>query len=245
MQPVICGISERNYRHTLAKLGKPVDNTEWSAAPHWAGAILLFQQNSYNFTAALLQPPKFDENALEAANYGAIGAIIGHEVSHFVDTLGAEYEADGRFRRWWNAADMSQYQASTDALVKQFESYQPIPAMPDVKIDGKRTLVENLADLGGLSAAFDAHRAQLALTQRATDKEFIRQQDRQFFIGYARSWRSTMTEAALTKYLANDSHAPEKYRIATVRNIDAWYEAFDVLPGQQLYLEPTARLRIW
>lgn len=238
-------VAERNYRYTLAKLGKPVDKTEWTAAPQWAGAILLFQQNSYNFTAALLQAPKFDATASEAANYGAIGAIIGHEVSHFVDTLGAEYEADGKFRRWWTANDLLQYQTSTAALVKQFESYQPLLAKPDARIDGKRTLVENLADLGGLSAAFDAHRAQLALTQRATDKEFIRQQDRQFFIGYARSWRSTMTEAALTKYLANDSHAPEKYRIATVRNIDAWYEAFDVLPGQQLYLEPTARLRIW
>ncbi len=238
-------VAERNYRHTLTKLGKPVDKTQWTAAPQWAGAILLFQQNSYNFTAALLQAPKFDATTSEAANYGAIGAIIGHEVSHFVDTLGAEYEADGRFRRWWTANDLLQYQTLTEALVKQFESYQPLVTKPDARIDGKRTLVENLADLGGLSAAFDAHRAQLASTQRANDKEFIRQQDRQFFIGYARSWRSTMTEAALTKYLANDSHAPENYRIATVRNIDAWYEAFDVQPGQQLYLEPKARLRIW
>ncbi len=238
-------ISDRNYRHTLAKLGKPVDKTEWSVAPQWAGAVLLFQQNSYNFTAALLQAPKFDPSASEAANYGAIGSIIGHEVSHFVDTLGAEYEADGRFRRWWTPVDMSQYQASTDALVNQFASYRPIPVSPDAVIDGKRTLVENLADLGGLSAAFDAHRAHLVATQLANDKEYIRQQDRQFFIGYARSWRSTMTEAALRKYLANDSHAPENYRIATVRNIDAWYDAFDVQPGQQLYLEAKARLRIW
>jgi putative endopeptidase len=241
-------IAERNYRHTLAKLGKPVDKTEWSVAPQWVGAILLFQQNSYNFTAALLQAPKFDPTASEASNYGAIGSIIGHEVSHFVDTLGADYEADGRFRRWWTAADMSQYQALTEALIKQFASYRPLPTvpnMPDAIIDGKRTLVENLADLGGLSAAFDAHRAHLASTQRANDKEYLRQQDRQFFIGYARSWRSTMTEAALRKYLANDSHAPENYRIATVRNIDAWYDAFDVQPSHQLYLEPKVRLRIW
>jgi putative endopeptidase len=233
-------LSEFQYRNTVAKLGKPVDKTEWSIPPQRAGAVLLFQQNSYNFAAALLQLTKFDPTASDAANYGAIGAIVGHEVSHLVDTLGAEYEADGRFRRWWTAEDMSQYQALTEPLIKQVVSYQPLP---DMAINGKVTLVENLADLGGLAAAFDAYRSTLGA--KANDKEYMRQQDRQFFLGFARSWRSKMTEAALRKYLANDNHAPENYRIAIVRNIDAWYDAFDVQPGQKFYLEPKARVRIW
>jgi putative endopeptidase len=233
-------ISEFQYRHTVAKLGKPVDKTEWSIAPQRAGAVLLFQQNSYNFAAALLQSTKFDPTASDAANYGAIGAIVGHEVSHLVDSLGAEYEADGRFRRWWAPEDMSQYEALTEPLIKQVASYRPLP---DMTINGKVTLVENLADLGGLAAAFDAYRSTLGA--KANDKEYVRQQDRQFFLGFARSWRSKMTEPALRKYLANDNHAPENYRIAIVRNIDAWYDAFDVQPGHKFYLEPKARVRIW
>jgi putative endopeptidase len=233
-------LSEFHYRQTLAKLGKRVDKTEWSIPPQRAGAVLLFQQNSYNFAAALLQLTKFDPSASDAANYGAIGAIVGHEVSHFIDTLGAEYEADGRFRRWWTAEDMSQYEALTEPLIKQVASYRPVA---DAAINGKVTLVENLADLGGLAAAFDAYRATLGA--KTNDKEYVRQQDRQFFLGFARSWRGKMTVAALRKYLANDNHAPENYRIAIVRNIDAWYDAFDVQPGQKFYLEPKARVRIW
>jgi putative endopeptidase len=233
-------LGEFQYRNTVAKLGKRVDQTEWGIPPQRAGAVLLFQQNSYNFAAALLQLTKFDPTASDAANYGAIGAIVGHEVSHFVDTLGAEYEADGRFRQWWTAEDISQYEAITEPLVKQVASYRPLP---DTAINGKVTLVENLADLGGLAAAFDAHRSTLGA--KVNDKEYVRQQDRQFFLGFARSWRSKMTEAGLRKYLANDNHAPENYRIAIVRNIDAWYDAFDVQPGQKFYLEPRARVRIW
>ena len=236
-------ITDRQYRQTLARLGKPVDRTEWCIAPQGAGAVLLFQQNSYNFTAALLQSPKFDPAATDAMNYGAIGAIIGHEVSHFVDTLGAEYEVDGRARRWWTAEDISRFETANTPLVNQFSAYRPFP---DKAIDGKLTLSENIADLGGLAAAFDAYRANLGATLggKATDKEYVRQQDRQFFIGFARAWRSKYLEDGLRKQLSND-HAPESYRIATVRNIDAWYDAFDVLPGQRLYLPPTARVRIW
>ncbi|MEO8133138.1 MAG: M13 family metallopeptidase [Betaproteobacteria bacterium] len=237
-------IADRNYRQTLARLGKPVDRTEWCVVPQWVGAILLFQQNSYNFTAALLQAPKFDMGASEAMNYGAIGAIVGHEVSHFVDSLGAEYEAGGRFRRWWTPDDMSRYEAAYVPLVNQFSGYRPLP---DLAINGKLTLTENIADLGGLAAAFDAYRANIGATpgSRTADKEYVRQQDRQFFIGFARSWRSKYREEGLRKQVATNDHAPENYRIATVRNIDAWYDAFDVQPGLRLYLEPAARARIW
>lgn len=233
-------IADRRYRQALARLGKPVDNTEWVVAPQWVGAILLFQQNSYNFTAALLQAPKFDPAASDAMNYGAIGAIVGHEMSHFIDTLGAEYEADGRMRRWWTPADIARYEAAYEPLVTQFSSYRPLPDLP---INAKLTLTENIADLGGLAAAFDAHRASRG--SRAADQAYVRQQDRQFFIGFARSWRSLYREEGLRKQVATNNHAPESYRIATVRNIDAWYDAFDVQPGQRLYLEPAARVRIW
>ena len=233
-------IAERNYRRTISKLGKAVDKTEWSVPPQSPIAVLFFQQNSYNFAAALLQLTKFDPAASDASNYGAIGTIVGHEASHFIDTLGAEYESDGRFRRWWTAHDMSQYEALTLPLIKQIEGYRPLP---DVAINGKTTLVENVADLAGLAAAFDAHR--VALGAKASDKEYVRQRDREFFIGFARSWRSKMTEAALRKHIARGYQPPEIYRIAIVRNIDAWYDAFDVQPGQLLYLDPKARVRVW
>ncbi len=233
-------IADRDYRRALARLGQAVNNTEWFIPPQLPAASLAFHQNAYNFAAALLQVPKFDPAASDAANYGAIGAIIGHELSHFVDTLGADYEADGRLRRWWTAQDMAGYEAATEALVNQYSNYKPVV---DLSVNGKKTLVENLADLGGLAAAFDAYRRTLGNT--VNDKDALRAQDRQFFIAYARSWRSVMTEEGLRKYLMGDSHAPERYRIATVRNIDAWYEAFDVRPAHRLYLEPKARVRVW
>jgi putative endopeptidase len=233
-------VADRNYRQALARLGQSVDRTQWLMAPYAAGAILAFQQNAYNFSAALLQAPKFDAAASDAANYGAIGAIIGHDVTHFVDTLGAEYEADGRNHRWWTPEDSSHYEAATQALVNQFSGYRPFP---DLGVNGKLTLTENLADLGGLAAAFDAYRQTLG--NRIADKQYVRAQDRQFFIGFARGWRSKIREDAQRTQLATNDHAPESFRVDTVRNIDAWYEAFDVLPGQRLYLEPKARVRIW
>ncbi len=233
-------VADRNYRQALARLSQRIDHTDWFIPPQRPGAVLLFHQNSYLFAAALLQPTKFDPTASDAASYGAIGAIVGHDVTHFVDTLGAEYEVDGQMRRWWTPDDVSRFQTSTEALVNQYSSYQPLP---DLAVNGKLTLTENLADLGGLVAAFDAYRRTLG--SRINDKDYVRQQDRQFFIGFARSWRSKMSEEGLRKYLTTDNHAPENYRVAAVRNLDAWYGAFDVLPGQLLYLEPKARVRIW
>ncbi len=233
-------VADRNYRQAIARLGRPVDLTEWRIAPQTVGAVLTFQQNAYNFPAALLQAPKFDAAASDAANYGAIGAIVGHEVSHFIDMLGAEYEVGGRNRRWWTPEDISAYQAAYEPLVNQFSSYHPFP---DLGVNGTLTLTENIADLGGLAAAFDAYRRTLGA--RTADKAYVRQLDRQFFIGFARSWRGTTRDEALRTQLTTNGHAPERYRIATVRNIDAWYDAFDVLPGQQLYLTPGARVRIW
>ena len=233
-------IADRNHRRALARLGRPVDRTEWWISPHRAGAILLFQQNAYEFSAALLQPPRFDASASDAASYGAIGAVIGHDVSHFVDLLGADYDSDGRKRGWWTARDSSRFQALADPLVTQFSAYRPFP---DLGVDGRATRSENIADLAGLAAAFDAYRATLG--DRAADPAYVRQRDREFFIAFAQSWRGRMTEAGLRAYLAGDIHAPERYRVATVRNLDAWYDAFGVEPGQQLYLAPAARVAVW
>ena len=230
----------RTYRHALARLGRPVDRTEWLMMPQMPGAILVFQLNAYDFTAALLQPPKFDSTASEAATYGAIGAIIGHDVTHYVDVLGAEYELDGRAHRWWTQEDSSRFQAVAAPLVDQFSAYHPFP---DLAIDGQRTRTENVADLAGLAAAFDAYRA--TISDRINDQAFVRRQDREFFIAFAQGWRSRLTDSAMRAQVASDPHPPDRYRVAVVRNLDAWYKAFDVQPGQQLYLAPDKRVRIW
>jgi putative endopeptidase len=241
-------IAEWNYGNALGRLGQPVDKRAWWISPHEVIGILLFQQNAYNFPASFLQSPKFDAAASDAANYGAIGAIIGHETSHFVDTLGADYDAEGRKVHWWTVEDMTRFDAAAEPLVKQFSSYRPFP---DLAIDGKLTRTENIADLAGLTAAFEAYRQTLGdkakdkAKDKANDKEYVRSQDRQFFLGFARAWRVKVREDALRTQVASNDHAPESYRIATVRNLDAWYDAFDVRPGQRLYLEPKARVRIW
>ena len=233
-------VADRNYRMALGRLGRPVDRTEWWIAPQRVAAILTFQLNAYNFPAALLQAPKFDPEASDAANYGAIGAIVGHEVSHFIDMLGREWDVENRMRRWWTPEDSAHFQHADDALNNQFSSYKPFP---DAAVNGSSGQTENVADLAGLAAAFDAYRKTLGA--RAADREYVREQDRQFFLGYARSWRSQTNDEGLRTQLATDHHAPDNYRIATVRNLDAWYDAFDVRPGQRLYLAPAERVRVW
>jgi predicted metalloendopeptidase len=232
-------LAEWNHRAALARVGQPVDRRSWWITPQTAGAVLLFSQNAYNFAAALLQPPKYDAGASEAMNYGAIGAIVGHELSHFVDTLGADYEVSGRKFHWWTPADHAGYEAATTPLVQQFSNYS---IASGEHVDGKLALVENVADLAGLSAAFDAYRSTLG--ERMHDAAFVRRQDREFFTGFARAWRSRYGDEALRNQMAGD-HAPERFRIATVRNLDAWYQAFDVAPGQKLYLAPRERARVW
>lgn len=233
-------VSDRAYRNALARLGQPVNLKHWTMPPQMSGAILVFQQNAYTMSAALLEPPKYDHASSDAAAYGSVGALIGHDVIHFIDVLGADYDTEHRMRHWWTAEDMQRYQAIAQPLVDQFAAYQPLPGLP---VNGKLTLTENIADLGGLAAAFDAYRKTLG--SRATDTDYVRAQDREFFLAYAQTQRRKTTEAAIRKQVATDTHAPEDSRAATVRNLDAWYAAFDVRPGQRLYLEPSARVRIW
>jgi putative endopeptidase len=233
-------VSDRAYRNALSLLGRPVDLKYWAMAPQTVGALLVFQQNSYVMSAALLEAPKYDHTSSDAAAYGSAGALIGHDLTHYIDVLGADYDTEHRMQHWWTAEDMQRFQALTQPLVDQFAAYQPLPGLP---VNGKLTLTENIADLGGLAAAFDAYRKTLG--SRITDAAFVREQDREFFIAYAQTQRRKASEAALRKQLATDNHAPEDYRAATVRNLDAWYEAFDVRPSQRLYLEPAARVRVW
>ncbi|MBV9496374.1 MAG: M13 family metallopeptidase [Acidobacteria bacterium] len=232
-------VSERAYRNAVARLDQPVDLQQWGMAPQTVGGLLVFQQNSYVMSAALLEPPKYDGSS-DAAAYGSLGALIGHDLTHYIDTLGADYDTEHRMRHWWTAEDLEHFQTLTQPLVSQFSAYEPFPG---VFIDGKLTLTENIADLGGLAAAFDAYRKTLG--NRATDPDYVRSQDREFFVAYARTQRRKATEAATRKQLATDVHAPEEYRADTVRNLDAWYTAFDVRPSQRLFLEPAKRVRIW
>ncbi|MEO7997423.1 MAG: M13 family metallopeptidase [Gemmatimonadaceae bacterium] len=232
-------IAERNYRQAIARLDMPFNQREWALTSNTVGAVLNFQQNAYLFAAALLQSPKYDSTASDAATYGAIGALIGHDMSHFVDVLGADYEPDGRMHRWWTGGDSLNFEAAADPIVRQFSAYE---ALPGAHVNGLLTRTENVADLAGITAAFEAYRASLGA--KAGDREYVRHNDREFFIAFAQSYGAKVNEVGLRAQLATD-HAPEMYRMNTVRNLDAWYEAFDVMPGQRLYLEPRARVRVW
>jgi endothelin-converting enzyme/putative endopeptidase len=219
----------------LAKLHAKPDRTDWSMPPQLVNAVNLPLQNALNFPAAILQPPFFDPKAPDAVNYGAIGAIIGHEISHSFDDQGSQFDAQGRLRDWWTKEDMEHFKAASHKLVEQYNAYKPYP---DLAVNGQLTLSENLADLAGLEASYDAYRA-------TAGKSASEESDRQFFTGYAQSWRTKAREAAERRGILTDGHAPPQYRTATVRNLDAWYEAFDVQPGQALYLPPDARVRVW
>jgi putative endopeptidase len=192
-------VEERNYRLALSRLGQSIDNHDWLMPPQQAGAILVFQLNAYDFSAALLQSTKFDASVSDAANYGAVGAIIGHDVTHFVDVLGADYTVDGAMTHWWTAQDSTRFHAAAEPLVEQYSSYRPFP---DAGVNGKLTETESVADFKGLTAAFNAYR--LSLGSRVADKDYVRQQDREFFLGFAQAYRDRLSDAAMRKQLDND-----------------------------------------
>jgi len=227
-------------QHQLAKLGKPVDRGEWWMTPQTVNAVNLPLQNAMNFPAAILEAPFFDPKADAAANYGAIGAVIGHEVSHGFDNLGAEFDAQGRLSNWWTPEDAAHFKAATDRLVKQYDAYE---ALPGLHLNGELTLGENIADVAGLAAAHAAYRKSLGGREAPVIDGLTG--DQRFFIAYAQAWRSKLREEALRQRVVADGHSPGRFRAQTVRNLDAWYEAFDPKPGQALYLAPEARVRIW
>ena len=231
---------ETEYRHQRAKLDQAPDRKEWWMTPQTVNAVNLPLQNAMNFPAAILEAPFFDPNADDAANYGAIGAVIGHEVSHGFDNLGAEFDADGRLHNWWTPADAEHFKTAADKLVAQYDAYEPLPGL---HINGRQTLGENIADVSGLQAAFVAYHKSLDGKPAPVIDGLSG--DERFFLAFAQAWRAKQRDAALRAQVIGDGHAPARWRALTVRNIDAWYETFKVKEGAKLYLKPEDRVRIW
>jgi putative endopeptidase len=228
------------YRRNLAKFGKPVDRGEWAMVPQEVNAVNLPIRNALNFPAAILQAPYFDPRNPIAMNLGGTGATIGHEISHSFDDQGAMFNADGALRNWWTPSDLAHFQASGKALAAQYSKYRPFP---DLALNGEQILSENIADIAGLNAAYDAYRLAGGGKEGPAQQGFTG--DQQFFLAFAQSWRETRREAAMRQAIVTDGHAPEEYRADTVRNMDAWYAAFSAKPGEKLYLAPADRVRIW
>ncbi len=228
------------YHRNVAKLGQPVDHDEWAMLPQTINAMNVPLENRLVFPAAILQPPFFDGAADDAINYGAIGAVIGHEISHGFDNAGALFDETGKLHNWWTANDLKQFNAAGDALAAQFSSYEPFPG---VHVNGRLTLGENIADVAGLGTAYDAYRLSLQGKQEQTLEGFT--PDQRFFLGFAQAWRSKAREQALRNSLLTNVHAPGQFRALTVRNLDAWYPAFEVKDGQKLYLAPDKRVKVW
>lgn len=228
------------YARSLRKLGRPIDRAEWVMTPQTVNAVNLPVMNALNFPAAILQRPYFDPKRPMVMDYGSIGAVIGHEISHSFDDSGSLFDATGKLSNWWTPEDLKHFQASANQLVNQYGAYEPLPGL---QINGKQTLGENIADVAGLAAAYDAYRLSLGGQPAPLIDGFTG--DQQFFISYAQSWREKAREPLLRQQILTDGHAPAPQRTCTVRNLDAWYAAFSVAPGQRLYLAPGDRVKVW
>ncbi|WP_066648776.1 MULTISPECIES: M13 family metallopeptidase [Sphingomonas] len=228
------------YARGIAKLGKPIDRTEWFMTPMTINAYANPVMNEIVFPAAILQPPFFDAKADPAVNYGGIGAVIGHEISHHFDDQGRKYDPTGKLTDWWTPADVAAFDKLTAQLVAQYDGYEPLPGQ---KIQGGLTLGENIADLAGLSVALDAYHKSLGGKPAPVIDGMTG--DQRFYLGWAQVWRTKYREPALRSQLLSDPHSPGEYRTATVRNLDPWYAAFKAKPGDKQYLAPEARVRIW
>jgi putative endopeptidase len=230
------------WKLQLSRLGKPVDRQLWDMTPQTVNAYYDPVLNQVTFPAAQLQPPFFDPAADPAVNYGETGATIGHEMGHGFDDEGRQYDASGKLRDWWTAESATRYTAHAQALVKQFDAYEPIPG---VHIKGQLTLGENLGDLGGLEAAYAAYRRYVSRHGEPAVVDGYTG-DQRFFIAYAQSWQGKAREGALRAQLLSNPHSPEEYRVnGIVRNMDEWYRAFGVKPGDKLYLPPEERVHVW
>ena len=208
--------------------------------PQLVNAVNLPAMNALNFPAAILQPPNFDPQRDPVMDYGSIGAVIGHEISHSFDDQGALFDASGHLQNWWTKEDFAHFEAAGQRLAQEFDGYHPFP---DISVNGKQTLSENIADVAGLSVAFDAWRLTLHGQPAPSAQGFSGEQ--LFFLSFAQSWRRKVREEALRRQVVTDGHAPAEYRADTVRNLDPWYAAFGVKSGQKLYLAPAERARVW
>jgi putative endopeptidase len=225
----------------MAKLGKPVDREEWSMTPQTVNAYYDPSMNEIVFPAAILQPPFFDPSADDATNYGAIGAVMGHEISHAFDDQGRLYDGDGNLRDWWTPADATAFKAKTTALVARYNSFSPEPGE---QVNGALTLGENIADLSGLTVAYRAYHDMLGAKTAPVLDGFTG--DQRFFLGFAQIWRSEERPEELHAELLTDPHSPPVFRTnGVVPDVDAFYAAFGVKPGDKLYLPPAQRIHIW
>jgi putative endopeptidase len=232
---------EADRRIEFAKLGKPVDRTEWGMTPQTVNAYYNPLANEIVFPAAILQSPFFDAQADDAVNYGGIGAVIGHEVSHGFDDEGRKFDGDGALRDWWTADDDTKFQQRADQLTDQYSGFSPIPGL---NVNGKLTLGENIGDLSGLAVSYKAYRRSLAGGEAPVLDGFTG--DQRFFIGWAQIWARKYREDELRKRLLTDPHSPSEYRVnGIVRNMPQFDHAYDVKPGDKLYLPPDQMVRIW
>ena len=228
------------FQRNLDKLGKPIDRGEWFMTPMTINAYANPTMNEIVFPAAILQPPFFDPKADPAVNYGGIGAVIGHEISHHFDDQGRKYDVDGKLTDWWTDQDVARFKTFTDRLVAQYDAYEPLPGQ---HVQGALTLGENIADLAGLTVALDAYRLSLGGKKAPVIDGTTGEQ--RFYLGWGQVWRTKYREPILRQLLLSDPHSPGPQRANIVRNLDPWYTAFGARPGQNLYLADEQRVRIW
>ena len=232
------------YERELAKLGSPVDRDEWFMTPQTVNAYYNPGMNEIVFPAAILQPPFFDAEADDAANYGGIGAVIGHEIGHGFDDQGAKYDGDGNLVDWWTDSDRDEFGVRTKALIEQYQAFTPRGLDPSHHVNGAFTVGENIGDLGGLSIALLAYQLSLGGGEAPVIDGLTGVQ--RVFYGWAQVWRTKSRDAEAIRRLATDPHSPPEFRCnGVVRNIDAYYDAFDVSDADELFLDPAARVRIW
>jgi putative endopeptidase len=233
--------AESFYRaRDLGRLRRPVNPIDWPINPQQPGAVIMFSPNAEFFTAGILQPPYFDPDGDPASNYGSAGAAMAHEISHSFDELGNIYDAQGRLGDWWTPDDRTRYHDAGAKLAAQYDAYC---SLPDLCVNGKQVLNENISDLAGLEVAHDAYILSLKQSPDTVIDGLTGEQ--RFFIAFAQRWRKIQSEAGLRRQIQTDTHSPGEYRSDTVRNVDAWYDAFKVLQGDKLYLKPEDRVRIW
>ena len=229
------------YDRNVAKLGNPIDREEWFMTPQTVNAYYNPMLNEVVFPAAYLQPPFFDPGADDAANYGAVGATIGHEISHAFDDAGSQFDGDGNLRNWWTEADHARFEQKTKALVAQYDAYSPVKGY---HVNGELTLGENIADLSGLQIAYKAYHLSLAGKPAPVIDDMTG--DQRFFLSYAQSWREKVRDEQQIVYLKSDPHSPDEFRCnGTLSNFDAFYATFGVKAGDKMYLAPGKRVSIW
>ena len=233
--------NRHDYDYMIAKLGSPIDRGEWGMTPQTVNAYYNPLMNEIVFPAAILQGVFFNPEADDAVNYGAIGAVIGHEMGHGFDDKGSKFTGDGMLENWWTSEDRSEFEVRTNKLVRQFDAYSPLPGK---HVNGENTLGENIGDLGGITVAYEAYRRSLHGKEAAVIEGFTG--DQRFFLGWAQVWRQAIRDEALAYQLANDHHSPAQYRVnGVMANVPGFYKAFDVKEGDKLFLPEKDRVTIW